>query len=307
MSPTALTIGNFDGVHLGHQALVARARGAAGAQGEVHVVTFDPHPSHVLRPDQPIQRLTTLERRVQALHEAGADRVDVLPTDADMLSMSPEAFVEASICPAGPDVIVEGPDFRFGRGRTGTVETLAQLGERFDWVVETIDPVEALLVDQHSVPVRSSAIRHLLVAGRVSDAACLLGRAWCIEGTVVAGDRRGREMNCPTANIDHGDLVLPGDGIYAGVATVASRRYPAAVSIGSKPTFNGSVRLCEAHLLDFDGPLDDYGWHLEVALLERLRDQIRFDTLEALAARIVRDCEDVRRVVEAQGGTLRRP
>jgi len=298
----AVCIGSFDGVHRGHQAILRAAREALDGGGRVVAVTFDPHPGAVLRPALAPRRLTTIAQRTDCLRAAGADEVEVLEPTADLLGQTPEAFVASIKDRHRPRVIVEGPDFRFGRDRAGTVETLRSLEAAGGFRTLIIDPVEVALVDHHLVRVSSTMARRLIEDGRVRDAAALLGRPYELEGTVVPGDRRGRDLGVPTANLDHRDYVLPADGIYAGAAvTPDGRRFPAAVSVGTKPTFGENPRVIEAHLVGFDGPVDEYGWTLRLALTGWIRDQIRYDDVTALRRQIDRD---IARAAAAPAGTM---
>ncbi|MCP4759150.1 MAG: riboflavin biosynthesis protein RibF [Planctomycetes bacterium] len=295
MGTTAVIIGNFDGVHLGHAALVGAARKAAGAKGRVVVLTFDPPPVQLLQPGISLRRLMLPERRVITLGELGVDDVVMQPIDRDWLMQSPEAFIRSCVAPLNPDVVVEGHDFRFGLNRSGGITELTAFGDAIGFKVELVDEVSATLADQTKVVVRSSMIRELLAQGRIGDAARLLGRHWCLEGRVVPGDARGREIGCPTANLDHGDLLLPTDGVYAGVATCPAGTYPAAVSIGTKPSFGQTPRVAEVHLIGWDGPVGEYDWWLRVDMDRWIRDQARFDSLDTLKAQIARDIEEVLR------------
>ncbi|HMN95692.1 MAG TPA: riboflavin biosynthesis protein RibF [Phycisphaerales bacterium] len=298
--PVAITIGNFDGVHLGHAALVAAARGildGPGRRGRVVALTFDPHPAAILRPADAPARLTLPADRAAFLRAAGADDVRLLTPDRELLGLSPEAFVEAIVREHRPSALVEGPDFRFGRERAGTVETLRRLGARHGFETVVVEPVEVALGDGGWVVASSSIIRWLISQGRVEDARRCLGRPYELVGEVIPGEQRGRTIGYPTANLDHGDLLLPGDGVYAGVATLpdgATR--PAAVSVGTKPTFGAVDRLCEVHLVDCDLPVGDYGWTLRVTFERRLREQMAFATLESLLRQMDRDVAEVRRL-----------
>lgn len=294
MTSISLTIGTFDGVHRGHAALVAAARAAAGASGTVVVAAFDPHPAGVLRPGRAPARLASPAQKRRWLREAGADTVEILTPEPELLALSPETFIEEMLARHRATTIVEGPDFRFGRDRAGDAATLARLGASFGFALRIIEPVEAALVDRTIVPVRSTTVRWLLRQGRVRDAALLLGRPYELECAVIRGEQRGRRIGYPTANLDHGDALLPGDGVYAGMALLpngASRR--AAISVGTKPTFGESRRLCEAHLLGHDGALDDYGWTIRLSFTRWLRDQLRFDSVEALLDQMGRDVAEV--------------
>ena len=286
-----MIIGNFDGVHLGHAALVDAARREVGDTGRLVAVTFDPPPAEVLLPDAPTRRLMTLATRCDTLRSVGVDEVVVKHVDLQWLDRTPEAFVQEDLLPHRPDVVVEGPDFRFGRDRVGDVTRLTELGDRHGFGVVVVPPQTGLLSNLERVPIRSSSIRWLIERGRVRDAARLLGRPWAIEGTVVPGDRRGRTIGCPTANVDHGDLLLPADGVYAGSATCPGGTYAAAISVGTKPSFERTPRVLEAHLINWKGPLDAYGWHATVTINRWLRDQVTYTNVDALTDQIARDID----------------
>ena len=296
-----LTIGNFDGVHLGHRALLDLARGGSGEAsepGKVVAVTFEPAPAVVLGlPETP--RILTARERSRRLREAGADRVLELETTPELLALDPEAFIDDLLDRVGGPVarIVEGPDFRFGHARAGSVETLRELGVARGYEVVVAEERRVRLVDGLEVPARSSVVRRLLELGRVEDVARVLGRPHALVGSVVRGDQRGRTIGIPTANLDLAGAMLPGDGVYAGIATLPDGvRRPAAISIGTKPTFIETPRVAEVHVLDWDGVLDDYGWRIEVTLDRRLRGQERYDGLDAFLAQLERDLDQVRRV-----------
>ncbi|MHC4908957.1 MAG: bifunctional riboflavin kinase/FMN adenylyltransferase [Planctomycetota bacterium] len=299
---TALTIGNFDGVHGGHGALVRSARSAVGAAGRVVALVFDPHPMTVIDPSRAPGCLSAFGQRVEWLRAVGVDEVIRLEPTRDLLGQSAEAFLDSVVAVYGPDFIVEGPDFRFGRGRRGTVETLVRFGAEHGFETIVIDPVEASLLDQSLVPVRSSTVRWLVERGRVADAARLLGRPLTLRGTVEQGDQRGRELGFPTANVNT-SLLLPADGIYAGSAAGPNGVvYPAAISIGVKPTFGERPRACEAHLIGYDGPVGEYGWTIDLCFADWLRDQVAYDGIEPLLAQIDRDIEATRDIL---GGASR--
>lgn len=267
----AAAIGTFDGVHRGHLRVLEAAR---DAHLRSTVVTFDPHPRAVL--GEGVELLTTLERRVELLEAAGVDDVLVLRFDERLAGLPAEEFATDVLHVAGVEAVAAGPTFRFGRGREGDLDLLERLG--FD--VRRVPLVES---------VSSSHVRHLLDAGETEQAAHLLGRPAEVEGIVVRGDGRGRELGFPTANLDvPADLLVPPDGVYAGW-TKGKR---AAVSIGTNPHFDGVERRVEAHLLDFDGDL--YGQRLVVELWSPLRKQARFDSLEQLVTAIAGDVERAR-------------
>ena len=301
--PAVVTIGVFDGVHLGHQALLERARALAEThprRARVVVLAFDPPPRAVLGPGGAPPRLTTFEDRANWLLDAGADEVLRLEPTPGLLGLSPAAFVDECLRPFSPIAVVEGPDFRFGAGRAGGIETLADLGRERGFAVHVVAPVEVSLHDQSLVPARSSMVRWLLAQGRVADAARVLGRPHELAGLVVQGDRRGRTIGFPTANLAGGTMP-PGDGVYACVATLGDgRRVPAAVNVGDRPTVGGVERRVEAHLIGFtpEDSAPEYGWPLRLAFVSRLRDQVRFGGVDQLAAQLARD---VARAVETLG------
>lgn len=290
-----ITIGNFDGVHLGHQALLQAARRLAGPGGQVVAVTFHPHPMRLLRPEAAPQNVQLPAERERSLRQAGADQVRTLEVNRDLLSMTAEAFVDWLHADLRFDGIVEGGDFRFGRGRGGDMALLRSRGERLAFRVEPVPAVEVSLRDGSSAPASSSWLRWLLAMGRVEDASRVLGRPYGFPGKVVRGDQRGRQIGWPTANVEHGDRLLPGDGVYAGLATLpdGSRRR-AAISVGTKPTFGYAERTVEAYLLDHQAPLDQYGWSLELRFDRWLREQARYDALDELLEQMKRDVERTR-------------
>ncbi len=298
---TAITIGNFDGVHLGHAALLRRCRTLAA---RVVVMAFDPHPAAVLSPGNEPSRLTSFDRRAELLRSLGADEVVRLDPADGTLSLTAAEFISRVVGRHKPAWFVEGPDFHFGKGRTGTIETLRELGAGHGFKVDVVDPIDAPMADGAIVRVSSTLIRWLVQHGRVNDAAALLGRPHEIAGTVTRGDRLGRVLGFPTANLTvaHG-VMLPPDGVYAACAVMSGgERALAALSIGVRPTFAGHDRRIEAHLIALDGGkwtpptlAPEYGWPLRLELVAWVRDQVRFAGREALVAQIERDC---RRVVE---------
>jgi riboflavin kinase/FMN adenylyltransferase len=266
-----VAIGSFDGVHRGHAAVLESARSVGGT---TTVVTFWPHPRLVL--GNRVELLSTLERRLELLEEAGADEVLVVTFTAEVAAATPEDFAEAVLRRIGATTVVVGEDFRFGRAAAGDAVLLEQLG--FD--VRLVPLIEG---------VSSTRIRTLLREGDVVAAAALLGRPAEIEGTVVLGDQRGGTLGFPTANLAiAADVLVPAYGIYAG----AARGHRAAISIGVNPHYGGDERRIEPHLLDFDGDL--YGERLVVELWRRLRDERAFASEEELVAQIAGDVEATR-------------
>lgn len=282
----ALTIGNFDGVHLGHRALVAEARRQARGR-PVIAVTFDPHPATLLKPEAAPLRLTTKGTKLRLLREAGADDVLVLPPTPDLLQMEPEAFFALLKDEARVGRLVEGVDFCFGKGRRGSIALLEQWTQGTPLGLTVVAPVRVPLLDATVVPVSSSLVRFLVATGRVRDAGICLGSYFRLSGPVVKGFQRGRTIGFPTANLDCTGNVVPADGVYAGQVTLSGTVYPAAVNVGPIPTFSDVVRQIEAHVVGFSGDL--YGQHLEVELLDFLRDPRKFAGVDALKAQIARD------------------
>ena len=286
----ALTIGTFDGVHVGHAAILRAARKAVPRPGIVMVLSFDPSPGTVLDPSRPIQRLTSRGQRTQLLIDAGADEVLFLDPRDGILDLRADSFLKQVCRTHNPAFLVEGEDFRFGQGRKGSMETLRMAEERYGYETVTVAPVQQALQDGLLVPVSSSLVRRLLLDGRVVDAAMLLGHPYAVDGTVVPGEKRGRTLGIPTANLEVGEMLLPRDGIYAGSATRDDgRSWAAAISIGRKPTFDGDARWCEAHLLGYDGPPDEYDWSVTLQFTSWIRDQVRFETSTALVEQMERD------------------
>lgn len=295
---TAVTIGNFDGVHAGHAALVRRARELAREGGRVVVLSFDPHPVGVLRPGNRPTRLTTFAARVRLLEELGADEVVRLEPTGELLGRSPESFVEWVVGEFAPDAIVEGRDFRFGNARAGDMQTLQRLGGSHGFVVDVVGAVQVGMTDQSVVVASSSIARWLLSHGRVRDLASVLGRPYTLAGRVVRGDRVGRTIGYPTANMDC-ESEPPADGVYAAAATLPDgRRVGAALSVGTRETFDGADRRVEAYLMGVDATgsgsiegLDEYGWRLELELVGWVRGQARFADVESLVGQMGRDCD----------------
>jgi len=294
----ALSIGNFDAVHRGHVEIVEAARNAAG-DGQVVIWSFNPSPTAFLRPETVVEQLTEFSQRRKLLLQAGADEVvELVPTSA-LMNQSPEDFVAYFVETLSPQFVVEGEGFRFGKNREGTLEELVQLGSKFEFSTIKVPPVEVTLQDQSVHRASSSLVRTLIKSGRVEDAHIVLGRPITVSGTVGQGDQRGRLMHFPTANIDHIQTLLPADGIYAGRGLLENgTSYPAAISIGTKPTFGESDRTCEAHLIGFDSEPDIYGWKLELLFDHWLRDQIRFDSVEDLKNAIQDDVEKTTQLLE---------
>ena len=285
-----VALGNFDGFHLGHQAVVGRAVARAQAEGrQALVATFDPHPVRFFRPDTAPFRLTTLDQRERLFAAAGADAIVVFRFDASLAALTAEQFVaERLVAGLGVAGVVTGEDFTFGAARSGDVRVLAELGRRHGYAAETVGPVPL-----DGAPVSSSRIRHALQAGDPREAARLLTRPFAIEGRVQHGDKLGRTIGYPTANLDMGPYLRPAYGIYAVRGRLEDGRVlDGAANLGVRPTFDPPKELLEPYFFDFSGDL--YGRVLEVELVEYLRAEARFDGLEALTRQMEQDCARAR-------------
>lgn len=289
-----LTVGNFDGVHLGHQRILRTARALAHVSSSAVVaMTFEPLPLAILRPDAAPLRLTPWDEKLAQLQRAGADAVVRLDADWPLLSLSAEDFVrEILVKRIHPSYIVEGPNFGFGRGRAGNVDTLRMLASRGGFQVRDVEPYRLELADDGLVAVSSTLIRRLVAAGRVEDAAKCLGRPYALAGQVVHGAGEGRKMGYPTINLEVREQLIPAEGVYAGWAEVAGMHRPAAISVGTRPTLGGGALVVEAFVLEESGD-----WYASTARLEfvaRLRDQRKFASREDLTRQITQDIEQVR-------------
>jgi riboflavin kinase/FMN adenylyltransferase len=294
---SVVTIGAYDGVHRGHQAVIAEVRRQAAAEGLLAtVVTFDRHPAAVVRPESAPRLLTDLDQKLELLAATGVDRCLVVSFDEVRSKEPAEDFVhEVLVRRLAARHVIVGEDFHFGHQRRGDVALLRSMGADLGFTVEGMALVSVDGADKAS----STAIRHALVEGDLARAGAMLGRPHEVRGVVAHGDERGRELGFPTANVSvPGDILLPADGIYAGWFERADGAvHPAALSLGRRPTFyaESNVSLLEAHLLDFDGDL--YDEHVRVRFVERLRGEERFDSIDALVAQIQRDCDQARAIL----------
>ena len=289
-----LALGNFDGFHLGHQAVVNRAiQRGFHERRRVIVATFDPHPVRFFKPDLPHFYLTTLDQRERLFAHAGADAMLVFGFDAELASTAAEDFVSSMLAKQlGVAGVITGADFTFGRGRGGNIELLRELGANHDIQAETVAPV---VLD--GAPVSSSRIRHALAAGDPATAMHLLTRPFAVEGIVEHGDARGRTLGYPTANLRLGHYQRPQYGIYAVRVRIEGdeRDHPGVASFGIRPTFEPPEELLEAHLFDFEGDL--YGRRIEVDLIAYLRPEAKFDNVDALIEQIRADEVEARRLL----------
>ncbi len=300
----AITIGTYDGVHIGHQTVIASTRRLAAERGlRTAVVTFHPHPASVLRPESAPVMLTDIEQRLDLLAKAEVDTTVVISFDADQATETADAFVRRVLVEGlSAKVIVVGDDFHFGKGREGNVELLTELGRRHGFEVIGLDLLpqpEGIGPASSSPAVSSTAVRRAVAAGDVTTASRLLGRYHEVRGPVVTGDQRGRTIGFPTANVavPH-DRAIPGDAVYAAwYLRPDGSVHPSAVNIGKRPTFydNAEHSLMEAHLIDFDGDL--YGEEARVCFVEQLRGERRFDGIEALTTQLADDIASARRVL----------
>jgi riboflavin kinase / FMN adenylyltransferase len=293
---SVVTVGVFDGVHRGHQQLIRAAVAAGRKRGLPTVLTtFDPHPAEVVRPGSHPARLTSLRRRAELVAELGVDAFLVLPFTVELSRMSPAEFAhEVLVERLHAAAVLVGRNFTFGHRAAGTVAVLTDLGARFGFAVDGLE----LTADdaRDHITFSSTYIRACIDAGDVEAAAAALGRPHRVEGVVVHGYRRGRELGFPTANIASPPYTaLPADGVYAGHFVIGGRQLPAAVSVGSNPTFSGTDRTLEAYALDVDE--DFYGHEVAVDFVARLRGQERYDDLDALVAAIRRDVDRTRELL----------
>jgi len=285
-----VAIGNFDGVHKGHQALIAAAKRHADARdAPLGVLAFEPHPQEFFRPSAESFRLTPFRAKAHLIAEQGADVMFALAFDAEMAKKSAQEFIlDVLVNGLGVECVVVGADFQFGKGRSGNVAVLSYMGEMEGFGVDVFEPVTA---DGHD-KISSTRIRDMLKTGHPGEAAKLLGHWWSVEGRVEHGDKRGRTIGFPTANMRIDDTLKPAYGVYAVKVTVFEddkpvSRHEGVANFGIRPMFESQTPLLETYLFDFDGDL--YGKHLAVALVGYLRPEARLDGLEALKAQIAAD------------------
>ncbi|WP_197455505.1 bifunctional riboflavin kinase/FAD synthetase [Stieleria neptunia] len=289
-----VSIGNFDGVHLGHAGLLGQTRQLADRLGGPAIAClFDPHPIAILRPELAPKRLTSVEERARRMTKLGIDFLVVCQTSPDLLNLSAERFFDALVrdhlkCRG----VVEGENFCFGKDRRGDVDLLRTLcrDQGIEFRVAQMESADGAMIS-------STRIRDLLAAGNVRDAAAMMATPHLICGVVAQGDRRGRTLGFPTANLEQIDVVIPTGGVYAGFATVAAARHPAAIHIGESPTFqSGDPTKVEVHLIGFSGDL--YGQTISVELVDRVRGVVRFDSVAAIADQLRKDIQSAQQLLE---------
>jgi len=293
--PSAVTIGKFDGVHSGHRRVIGELREIAAEQSLLStVVTFDRHPLTLLKPEIAPAPLVSLAQKVELLGSLGVDATLVLKFDKELSQRSPQNFVQSILVDAlHAKVVLVGSDFRFGARGAGDITLLREMGTDLGFEVRVVDDVRSTEGRRAS----STWIRELLAEGRVSEAGELLGYPPCVRAIVVHGEKRGRELGYPTANLAPSpEGLIPADGVYAAWATIGEDRFPAAVSVGNNPTFDGvPEKRVEAHLLDQD--LDLYGRTIEIAFVEYVRGMVKFTNIDGLIAQMDDDTERVRAVL----------
>ena len=285
-----LALGNFDGVHRGHAQIIERVRQRATERGVTSaVLTFDPHPPRIVRPDKAPPLLMTKEQKLTWVADAGIDGAAIVRFTPEISRWEPAEFVETVLVDwLNVSEVWVGANFLFGRDRTGNFTLLRELGGRHGFRVEKIDPVR-----YKEFVVSSTRIRRLIDDGLVDEAGALLGHHYVIDGEVVAGARRGQQQGFPTANLETANEVLPPDGVYATTVTVDGVIYPSVTNIGVRPTFeSGGKRVIEAHLFEYGGDL--YGMQVRLAFVQRLRDELEFPDAAALRHQIESDCADAR-------------
>ncbi|UCE99281.1 MAG: bifunctional riboflavin kinase/FAD synthetase [Planctomycetota bacterium] len=306
-----LTIGNFDGVHIGHQVILANAKkNAAKRKAQLIVLTFEPHPVAILHPEKAPAVLTPLKLKTHLLEKSGVDCLVVLKDSAELLNLSPADFVDKFLARRiQPEVVVEGESFNFGSGRSGNVHTLNSLGQEKGFEVHIISTKQVKLSIGQSVKISSTIIRNLLETGKVADAAVALTRPYRLIGKVLPGQGKGKQLGFPTANLAPARQIIPAEGVYAGFVAVgdseqqicsAEKKIPAAFSIGRSTTYGTENPLAvEAHLLiENVGDLVDK-W-MAMDFIERIRQQIKFETKSQLSAQIAKDCENVKQLLAKQ-------
>ena len=292
-----ITIGNFDGVHRGHQSMLAKlVQQAHAARTPAVVLTFDPHPIALLRPQQTPPALSLLDHKLELFEQHGIDTVVIYPTDRALLQLTPDEFFQTIVLGELNAVgLVEGPNFFFGHHRAGNVGTLKTLCE---FAGRTLEVVPAVIVNGRMIS--SSEVRSRIAGGQMAEAVEMLGHPYRVRGLVSPGSARGRTIGFPTANLEGITTLLPPDGVYAGRCTINGSVYPAAINLGPNPTFGEASRKFEAHLLGFAGDL--YGQTLNVDFLARVRDVVRFESSDVLKQQLNQDLETVRALANAAQG-----
>ena len=296
--PAVVTIGNFDGCHLGHQTILRDvAERARRSNALAAVLTFFPHPARVLRPAEAPALLETLDQRLAAIDSCGIDAALVMPFDRELASMSAEDFVRRILVDTmAAQAVLVGGNFRFGHGGAGDVKLLVELGKQWRFTAEIVPPVS-----ENGVVISSTAIRAAIREGRAEDARRMLGRPYALAGEIRTGTGQGRKLVVPTLNLATEQEVLPKNGVYATEATVAGKTYRAATNVGMRPTFDGARISIESYLFDFDEMLTSGA--LEVRFWQRLRDERKFSGPAELKEQVVKDSEQAKEFFQAANRT----
>lgn len=289
---SVITLGNFDGLHLGHQGLIRMVIGRAREiQGQSMVVTFRPHPLKILAPEKCPPLISIYEEKIKLFEKLGIDVLVKIPFTLNFAEMSPKEFVKTILCDLlGAKEIYVGFNYRFGKGRKGTTQTLKAMGEKFGFRVNEVEQISL-----NNEVISSTKIRQLLKAGEVGHAAGLLGRPYAITGIVIKGDSRGKTLGFPTANIASRHTIIPSNGVYAVRLFVRDKHYDGIVNIGVRPTFDKHAFAIEAHVFDFHEDL--YGEEITIFFIKKLRQEKKFDSSDALIAQITRDISEAKKVL----------
>ncbi len=309
---SVLTIGNFDGVHIGHQQILSAAKKTATEKlTQLVVMTFEPHPLSVLHPRQKLELLTSLTLKKHLLAEAGTDCLLLVKSTPELLNLSPDEFVERFISKGiRPGIVVEGESFNFGSERRGNAQTLQKIGQEKGFLVSVIEPKEIQLSTGQKVKISSTVIRNMLKTGDVANAAPALSRPYRLIGQIIPGRGKGKQLGFPTANMGPTDQLVPAEGVYAGCVNIANSeqeicastaKRPAALSIGTAKTLGTDYpRLIEAHILTGDVG-DLHGKYLAMDFIQRIRNQQKFDTEKQLSEQIANDCQEVKKILDKHG------
>lgn len=292
LSSPVLALGNFDGVHLGHQAMlkvaIERARDIGGSS---MVFTFDPHPIKVLAPEKYLPLITPVEKKIKLMDELGLSAIVCAEFNLDFAKLSPKQFIkELLVDRIGAKEIVVGFNYSFGKGREGNIDSLNKMGEEYSFKLHVVEPFKV-----GGIVVSSSKVRGAIWSGNARLAAALLGRPYGLDGVVVPGRNRGKKLGFPTANIETRGELFPKSGVYATIVILEGKRYSSVTNVGKQPTFSDGVFSVEAHIFDFDA--DIYGKHVELLFMERIRDEMAFPGPDALVEQIKRDSATAKEIL----------
>jgi riboflavin kinase/FMN adenylyltransferase len=289
---TVVAIGNFDGVHIGHQSVFRQAaRLAREKNGTAVALTFHPHPIKLLDPERSPRFLTKLSSKTEKIGECGIDLLAIEPFTWKIADLAAEAFIKTILVGRlKARIVIVGSGFSFGQGRKGNVKTLETMGKQLGFSVEIINPIQS-----EGIPVSSTRIRAFVKKGDIENANRLLGRAYSLSGTVIKGQQRGNKIGFPTANIETGDLLTPACGVYACTVRVEGKMLSGVVNVGNSPTFNRNQLVVEAHIFDFDKQL--YGKEIEIGFVRRIRSEKAFPNVDALTSQIKKDIQTAKTIL----------